>query len=221
MHRPVRSKRELELQIQKVPGYLRPKVELEQYVTDANIVAEIVWLSYMRGELETARVLDLGCGTGRFAIAATLMGARQVVCLDIDRDCVTQVRDYARELDIYSLVDIVVADAERPPFRDKSFNVVFQNPPFGIQERRRHMKREGADVRFLKTASRLGKIVYTIHKASTSDYILRKARESGCTGTVIGTRIINIPPMYRHHFKRVHKVEVVVIRAECSNQISG
>ncbi len=218
MRRHIKSKKELELLIQDVPNYRKPKVDLEQYVTDANIVAELVWISYMKGELQNARVLDLGCGTGRFSIAVATLSALQTLCLDVDIDAILQVKDYTqRNWKLQLVIDLLVADARLPPLRDKSFDIVFQNPPFGIQEKRKKRKREGEgiDVKFLKTAARLGRIIYTIHKASTRDYILKKLFDIKCSGRVIGTRIINIPPMYRHHFKRLHKVEVVLLRAEC------
>ncbi len=201
----LRSKKELELEVQKVPPYHSPKVELEQYVTDASIVAELVWLSYMRHELSEARVLDLGCGTGRFSVAVALVGALQVVCLDIDVDAITQTRDYVRDAGLDSVIDVVVGDATRPPLRPV-FSVVFQNPPFGIQSRR------GIDIDFLRSAVELGRIVYTIHKAETRDYVIRRAYELGCSVDIIGVRTINIPPIYRHHYKRLHKVNVVLIR---------
>ncbi len=190
-----------------MPGYLRPKVELEQYVTDSHIVAELVWLSYMRREFVEGRVLDLGCGTGRFSIAAALLGASQVVCLDIDKDAISQVWSMVRN-DPYlsSVIDVVVSDALLPCLRSV-FHVVFQNPPFGIQSRR------GIDIEFLKSACKLGKIVYSIHKAETYEYVINKCRELGDV-SVLGFDILNIPPMYKHHFKRLHKVRVVLVRVE-------
>ena len=218
----VESKKELELAIQEVPQYRNPKVELEQYVTDASLVAEITWLAYMRGEVEDKRVLDLGCGTGRFAVAAALLGARQVLCLDIDIDAIKQVQELLREVDLPA-IDLLVADATRPPLRKQVFDVVFQNPPFGIQERIAAERKgieieEGLDIRFLRSALELGRVVYTIHKAPTRDYVLNKIMSWGCVGAEIGVRVITIPPMYKHHYKRLHKVEVVVIRATCAEE---
>ncbi len=192
--------RDLELLVQGVEGYSNPKRELEQYVTDANLVAVAVWDAFMRGLIREKRALDLGCGTGRFAIASALMGARQAVCLDIDRDALRDARKNAERLGVE--VDFVNADATRPPFRNGAFDVVFQNPPFGIWSRR------GIDVEFLRSALLLGRVVYTIHKLPTLDYVRKKAAESGGRLEVLDTAVINIPPMYEHHMKRLHKVEV-------------
>jgi putative methylase len=78
-----RSKKELEIFVESLPTFRRPKLRLEQYPTDAAVVATAVWDAYMRGLLDA--VLDLGCGTGRFALAAAAMGARHVLCVDVDR----------------------------------------------------------------------------------------------------------------------------------------
>lgn len=43
-----------------------------------------------------ARVLDLGCGSGILSIAAVKLGAREVVALDIDANCVRITRENAR-----------------------------------------------------------------------------------------------------------------------------
>ncbi|NPA23581.1 MAG: methyltransferase domain-containing protein [Crenarchaeota archaeon] len=201
----LRSKRELEIILENVKPFSRPKINLEQYVTDCSIVAELVWLSYIRGEIRNSTVLDLGCGTGRFAIAAALLGARSVICLDIDKDAIIDSKMNIRSLNVDYIVDTVVADVRYLPFRGKVFDVVFQNPPFGIQSRR------GMDIEFLRAAMSSGRIVYTIHKAKTLDYVVRRIVESGHRVAVVGERVINVPMIYGHHRKRVHKVRVVLL----------
>jgi len=51
-------------------------------------------LEFMEGmaELESARVLDLGCGTGILAIAALKIGAKDAVCVDIEARAVETAR---------------------------------------------------------------------------------------------------------------------------------
>ncbi|WP_243680744.1 methyltransferase domain-containing protein [Vulcanisaeta souniana] len=126
----IHNLRELELVIQGIPGYRTPRLRLEQYVTDSNIVAVAVWDAHMRNYLTNARVLDLGCGTGRFAIAAALMGAAQVLCMDIDQDALDTARKSASNYNLNN-VDFIVEDVRNLELMGK-FNIVFQNPPFGI-----------------------------------------------------------------------------------------
>ncbi len=203
----IHSLRELELVIQGIPGYRAPRLRLEQYVTDANIVAVAVWDAHMRNYLTNARVLDLGCGTGRFAIAAALMGAVQVLCVDVDRGAIDIARGSAGNYNLNS-VDFIVEDVRNLELIGK-FNIVFQNPPFGIWTER------GLDIKFLSTAAKYSNIIYTIHKLSTLNYVSNKVNSWGCTISVLDRVAITIPLMYKHHRRRAYKTEVFLARIEC------
>ncbi|GAB6944899.1 METTL5 family protein [Vulcanisaeta sp. JCM 14467] len=205
----IRRLRDLELIIQGIPGYKSPKLNLEQYITDANIVAVAVWDAYMRNYLTDARVLDLGCGTGRFAIAAALMGARQVVCIDIDGEALDIARESASKYGL-SNIDFIVNDIRSITITGK-FNVVFQNPPFGIQSER------GLDMRFLSVAISHSDVVYTIHKLTTLDYVSNKVNSWGCIMNVLDRATITIPLTYKHHRRRIYKTEVFLARVECES----
>ncbi|ADY00337.1 methyltransferase [Vulcanisaeta moutnovskia 768-28] len=202
--------RDLELLIQSIPGYKSPKLNLEQYITDANIVAVAIWDAYMRNYLINARVLDLGCGTGRFAIAAALMGVRQVICIDIDPEALAIARESASKYGL-SNVDFITNDIRNMAIMGR-FDVVFQNPPFGIQSER------GLDMKFLATAINHSGIVYTIHKLSTLDYISDKVNSLGCVMSVLDKVTITIPLMYKHHKRRKYKTEAFLARIECSRK---
>jgi putative methylase len=203
----IHSLRDLELLIQSIPGYKSPKLNLEQYITDANIVAVAIWDAYMRNYLTDARVLDLGCGTGRFAIAAALMGARQVICIDIDPEALDTARESTGKYGLSNL-DFITSDVRSISITGR-FNVAFQNPPFGIQSER------GLDIKFLATAINHSNTVYTIHKLSTLDYVSTKVNSWGCAMNILDKVIITIPLMYRHHRRRIYKTEAFLARIEC------
>ncbi|MGC8606553.1 MAG: METTL5 family protein [Vulcanisaeta sp.] len=203
----IHSLRDLELLIQSIPGYKSPKLNLEQYITDANIVAVAIWDAYMRNYLTDARVLDLGCGTGRFAIAAALMGARQVICIDIDPEALDTARESTGKYGLSNL-DFITSDVRSISITGR-FNVAFQNPPFGIQSER------GLDIKFLATAINHSNTVYTIHKLSTLDYVSTKVNSWGCAMNILDKVTITIPLMYRHHRRRIYKTEAFLARIEC------
>ncbi|ABP51745.1 MULTISPECIES: METTL5 family protein [Pyrobaculum] len=193
-----RNKKELELFVEELPVFERPKQRLEQYPTDAGLVATAVWDAHMRGLL--VDVVDLGCGTGRFALAAAAMGARHVLCIDVDVEALKIARRTAEEVGA-SAVDFLNADATKIELR-RRFRAAFQNPPFGIWTPR------GTDIAFLMAALRLADVVYTIHKLPTLEYVVGRVAELGFELKVLEKAVINIKPMYRHHRKRLHKVEV-------------
>jgi len=201
MGRP-RSRKELEIRIQGIRGYEKPRAELEQYVTDASLVADIVWDAHMRGYL--GRVIDLGCGTGRFALAAALMQAEYVLCIDVDTESLKIAMENAERLGL-SNVDFAAYDVEHMGVA-RIFHVAFQNPPFGIWSRR------GIDMIFLRRALDVSRVVYTIHKLETMDYVTNLARSWGFRVDVLGFGKITIPHMYPHHRRKRYLVNVFVAR---------
>ena len=139
------------------PDFNQPKPELEQYATPVDIVLEIVKHAKALGHL-SAKVADLGCGTGRLAIGAAITGAR-VTGFDIDEDALKIAKDYSikENLDI-KWINLAIENIE------ETFETVLMNPPFGSQ-------RPGADRSFLKKALEIARNIWTIHLAETRDFI--------------------------------------------------
>jgi ubiquinone/menaquinone biosynthesis C-methylase UbiE len=65
-------------------------------------------------------ILDVGCGTGRYAVRAA-RGGREVVALDISLKMLRAMVRKAREHDISERLNPVLADGEHLPFRDSVF----------------------------------------------------------------------------------------------------
>src|SRR5210317_1055230 len=82
----VRSKSQLAMIISRLKGFEKAKTGLEQYPTDSEIAAEIVWFAFYRREIEGKVIADLGCGTGILGLSTLLMGAKKVYFVDIDED---------------------------------------------------------------------------------------------------------------------------------------
>ena len=139
------------------PDFNQPKPELEQYATPVDIVLEIVKHAKALGHL-SAKVADLGCGTGRLAIGAAITGAR-VTGFEIDEDALKIAKDYSirEKLDI-KWVNLAIENIE------EKFETVLMNPPFGSQ-------RPGADRSFLKKSLEIARNIWTIHLAETRDFI--------------------------------------------------
>lgn len=139
------------------PDFNQPKPELEQYATPVDIVLEIVKHAKALGHL-SAKVADLGCGTGRLAIGAAITGAR-VTGFEIDEDALKIAKDYSirENLDI-KWINLAIENIE------EKFETVLMNPPFGSQ-------RPGADRSFLKKSLEIARNIWTIHLAETRDFI--------------------------------------------------
>ena len=139
------------------PDFYQPKPELEQYATPVDIVLEIIKHAKSLGHF-SAKVADLGCGTGRLAIGAAIAGAN-VTGFEIDEDALKIARDYSnkKKLEI-KWRNLAIENIE------ENFETILMNPPFGSQ-------RPGADRSFLKKSLEIAANIWTIHLAETRDFV--------------------------------------------------
>lgn len=161
------KKKDLEIILQKLPPNPTPVVKLEQYTTPANIAADILFNAYLEDDIADKLVLDLGCGTGIFAIGAKLLGASGVIGIDIDGTSLIIGEGYAKTLSLdieFIEYDIITQDLSQQ-IKNPS-DTVIQNPPFGAQK-----TAKGADRVFLEKAIECGKIIYSLHLSKTEEFI--------------------------------------------------
>lgn len=198
--------RELEILLQKVEGHPKPKASLEQYQTPATIAAHALYFAHGRGDIEERVVLDAGCGTGILGIGAKLLGASEVIALDLDEEALGLAMKNARSLGVdLSLLTVDVLDFPEP------VDTVLQNPPFGAQ-------RKHADEPFLEHAMKVGRVVYTFHNAETEAWVNGKVAEQGGTVTDRLRYAFPIPHTFDFHRKERVDVPVVLFRIERAHQ---
>jgi len=194
-------KRDLEIALQSIAPHRTPRIHLEQYTTPAHIAADILFRAcYIYEDVRGRSVLDLGTGTGRFAIGAAILGADQVVGIDLDVTSVHSALSYSKGMQLK--VDWVVGDIEI--VRDL-FDTVIMNPPFGTRQ-------EHADLRFLRAALSVGKVIYSIHKSTTRAFMSRWLKNAEAKSEILMTTKIVIPHQYNFHHKHRHVVDVDVLR---------
>jgi predicted RNA methylase len=178
-----------------------PKVTLEQYSVPAELAAEILFQAcYEFGDIEGKSVIDLGAGTGRLALGASMLGAEYTVGAEVDRLAIEAGAKNCKRLRLK--VDWVLAEIET---LRGSVDTVVMNPPFGT-------KNPHADMRFLQTAVRIGKVVYSIHKTSTRKHLERWFGEHNSKASVILRADMEIPHQFSFHKKKRRYVEVDVYR---------
>jgi putative methylase len=194
-------KRDLTISLQKVSSHPRPEIALEQYTVPADLAAEILFRAcYEFGDIESKSVIDLGTGTGRLALGASILGAGYVVGIELDRLALEIAARNSKRLGLET--DWVLADIEslRGPV-----DTVVMNPPFGT-------KRPHADIQFVQVALRIGKVVYSIHKSSTRTHLDRWFREHDTKAAVIIATKMEIPHQFSFHRKRTRYVDIDVFR---------
>ena len=139
------------------PDFKQPIPELEQYSTPPDIALEIIKKVNASGNL-SGKVADLGCGTGRLAIAAAILGAK-VTGFEIDQKAISIAKDYSK------LNNLEITWINQPiEGVEDSFDTVIMNPPFGSQ-------RPGADKIFLEKAMEIAAHIWTIHLSGTRKFI--------------------------------------------------
>jgi predicted RNA methylase len=98
------------------------------------------------------------------------------------------------------------------PIRDGSVDTVLTNPPFGTKP-----DKAGIDVQFLLLGCRLARrAVYSFHKSSTRDYIVRTASAMANVASVavIAEMKFDLPQTYKFHQKASVDIAVDLIRVE-------
>ena len=199
----ITKKKHLEMAIQKVPKHPNPKVDLEQYSTPATIAADLLWNAYSLGDIADKKVMDLGCGTGIFAIASKLLGAASAIGVDIDKDSIDLASSYCRDV---NFICSDICDLEN----DFDVDTIFQNPPFGSQKNAKN----GADLKFISKAIELSpKVLYSFHMASTEEFLISYFEKNDLEITHIFRYNFPIPKIYEFHTMESANVEVIVIRA--------
>ena len=125
-----------------------------------------------------------------------MLEAALVTAVEIDDDAVDDLQANIQEFEIDN-INVVRGDVLLlPRFMMPCFDTVIMNPPFGTKNN------EGIDMDFLNVALELlnpGGAVYSFHKSSTRDYIIKRCHSNGYTATVISEMKFLIPKMYKIH----------------------
>ena len=205
----ITRKKHLEMRLQNIPSHPKPKVGLEQYTTPSVIASDLIWNAFGIGDIEDKNIVDLGCGTGIFAIGSALMGANSSIGVDIDEDSIQLAKDVSEKLKLDN-VEFIVSDIDE---FNKPLNTdtLFQNPPFGSQRN----ADKGQDLKFVKKAIKIdAKVIYSFHMASTEEFLIKFYEDNNLKITHIFRYKFPIPKIYEFHNKEKQIVNVIVIRAE-------
>jgi putative methylase len=194
-------KRDLERTLSEIEANPQPKAYLEQYTTPSTVAAETLYLAaYVNDDIIGKIVVELGCGTGRLAIGAALLGAKEVFGVDLDGAAVRVAQKNAKKLGVNENTHWIVGDID---VVNGSFDTVLQNPPFGVQ-------RKGADRRFIIKSLALSGTIYSFHKSGDSnrEFIKRFIEEHGGKISNIFPVSMEIPKMFKFHTKKKQITQV-------------
>jgi putative methylase len=194
------SKRQLEIQLGKLKTLQAPKLGLEQYPVSPEVAAELLYMAGFEHPDLPGEVIDLGTGSGRLAIGASMMGSRKVVGVDIDKRAIALARENAMAAGVQ--VEWAVSDIDEI---EGKYDTVIMNPPYGT--RSPHL-----DVRFLERSFELAPVSYSIHKSSTREFLKRVIARKGRKVDALRSMSLDIPHLFSFHRKKWEKVKVDLYR---------
>uniref|UniRef100_A0A0B7A7U8 Methyltransferase small domain-containing protein n=1 Tax=Arion vulgaris TaxID=1028688 RepID=A0A0B7A7U8_9EUPU len=206
------KRKELEGHLQDVDVFEKPKVKLEQYPTTPHIAACMLHtMCSTFDDLTDKCVVDLGVGCGVLSIGATMLGARYVLGIDVDEDALDICSSNLENFEM-NTVNLLVADVRHLVSPQclhlhKKFDTVVMNPPFGTKHN------QGIDVEFLKAGLLLSRhAVYSLHKTSTREHILKKASDWGVEAKVLAELRFDLANTFKFHKKTAVDIQVDFIR---------
>jgi len=203
----IRSKQDLEKELSKLKSFEEQSMILEQYATPANIAADWVWQMALKGDIAGRVILDAASGPGILGIGCLLMGARHVIFLDKDeRAMQICMENYNMIKDEYEVgkAEFIIEDIN---LFDAQVDVVIQNPPFGTKEK--HI-----DKKFLETAFEVGRIIYSMHKYVTREFVEAISRDNGFEITHVWRYEFPIKAVHKYNQKPVRNIDVGLWRME-------
>ena len=196
--------KQLEMTLQRLAGFTRPRAALEQYQTPAPLAARLLYHALMKGDIEGKTVLDLGCGTGILAIGAALLGAASVTGVDIDERALVVARENAGLLN--TEVRFLAVDVREGGCRERigARDTVIMNPPFGAQKAH-------ADRPFIDCALSVAGITYSIFNAGSIPFVAAYTAQKAEISEKIGGTL-PIKRTFAFHTKDVQEIEVEILR---------
>lgn len=199
-------RKRLEILLSKLDGFPTPCAELEQYEITDTVAATMAFTAATYGDIERRVVYDLGCGPGRLAIAAALLGAKRVIAVDIDSKVLKVAKRNAQQLGVYDQIEFVAQDVETLKGRA---DTVLMNTPFGVQQAH-------ADRPFLRKALELTTVTYSLHKASKRgrEFITKFVSDLGGRVSFIQEMKMGLAATLRFHEKQRHIIRVDLYRIE-------
>ena len=201
------SKKALAVLLSRLEGFRSPEVRVEQYPTDPEIAAEVLWQAYMKGDIGKVSV-DLGSGPGMLGIGLLALSAQKVYFVDFDQKVMEiakgNMAKMKSEHNIAGEAVFLLQDVD--DFKEK-VDLVVMNPPFGVKVR--HMDRE-----FLKKAFEVGKVVYSFHKTESKKFLASFARDNNFKITDVFDFNFPLKATMPFHSKRIKRISVSCFRFE-------
>jgi putative methylase len=196
------KKKELEIRLQKIPPFEDPDPVLEQYLTPAGIVADIIFIASQFNDIKDRMVVDLGCGTGIFSFGASFVNAKKVIGIDVDKKSIITAKKHAKEIN--QDINFLNQDIENVKLK---CDTVIMNPPFGAQKGNKN-----ADRKFIEKAFEIASIIYSLHLTETIPFVEKMITCLGGEITYYKDYKFSIKHTFEFHIKESVIFKVTLLR---------
>jgi putative methylase len=196
-------KTELKKKLSQVKGFENPRISLEQYVTPPALAADLLHAAEMHGELE--EVIDLGTGTGIFAIGAAILGA-DVTAVEKDEEALELAMENAEELGVQEEIEFVNRDIRGVTGHRET---VFMNPPFS--------QHTDLGMDFWAKATAIGEKVYAVSPATGREGIKSFIDSSNHRIVELENFTVDLPATYGFHTQDSRETSIDLIITEATN----
>lgn len=197
------KQKDLEIILTNLLNFNEPKIFLEQYQIPPRLAAMITWRAYQLGDIENKLVADFCCGTGLFAIAAKILGAKEVYGVEIDEDALNLAKQNSKNVD--AKINFIQGDVREIQMK---FDTILMNSPFGIRG-------EVRDKEFLIAGLKKSNVCYSLHLHQEGNirFLTQLVKKHGKDVKEVIKAEFEIPKMYRFHKKRYHVIQVAILRS--------
>ena len=203
----INSKKALAVLLSRLEGFKSPEARVEQYSTDSEIAAEVLWQAFMKGDIGKVSV-DLGSGPGMLGIGLLALGAQKVYFVDFDQKVMEIAKGNMTKVksECNAAGEAVFLWQDVNGFNEQ-VDLVVMNPPFGVKVRH-------ADREFLKKAFEVGKVVYSFHKTESKKFLERFAKDNNFKITDAFDFNFPLKATMQFHSKRIKRISVSCFRFE-------
>ena len=208
----IRSKSGLAIVLSQLEAFSEPKVRAEQYISDSETAAFVLWQAALLGDIKGRVITDLGCGTGLLGIGALLLGAKRVLFIDFDEKALEMAKKNLSKVksEGYKIgeSEFICKSIEHIKGEDAAeVDVVIQNPPFGTKVRHN-------DILFLEKALETAPVVYSFHKSETRSFLEMFAARKNAKITHVWDFKFPIKASFSFHRRQIHRINVSCLRLE-------
>ena len=207
----ISSKSSLAVVLSKLEGFKQPKVREEQYLMDSEIGATALWNAYLLGDVKGKVIADLGCGTSILGIGALLLGAKEALLVDSDKNALKVAKNNLLNVESegYRLGKVEFLNSDISKLKIRA-DAVVENPPFGTKMRHN-------DIIFLEKALEIAPVVYSFHKSETKAFLERFSVKKNAKITHIWNFKFPLKATFEFHRRQIHRINVSCFRFQKTN----